>query len=113
MGSVVGFAMLLLLVGALVLVIGPRFMRRGPKAGGAAPGTLLITGVSPRPEADGQQFVTITGVISGPTVSEHVIYRREAVDVSQWPTIGALIPVVYSPKNPDNWTVAPPEPQVT
>jgi hypothetical protein len=26
-----------------------------------------------------------------------------AVDVDQWPTMSQLIPVVYSPKNPDNW----------
>ena len=30
-----------------------------------------------------------------------------AVDVDQWPTVGQLIPVVYSPKNPDNWRFAP------
>ncbi|MCV7229110.1 hypothetical protein [Mycolicibacterium komossense] len=106
------FAMLLLLVGALVLLIGPRFMRRGPRQGSAAaPGTLLVTGVSPRPDAEGQQFVTISGVITGPTLTEHVVYQRMAVDVDQWPTIGALIPVVYSPKNPDRWDFAPPEPQ--
>jgi hypothetical protein len=114
MGHVVEFAVLLLLIGALALVIGPRFMKRGPRGsgpqgGGGAPGTLLITGVSPRPEADGLQYVTITGVITGPTVAEHVIYRRDAVDVNQWPTVGALIPVVYSPKNPDKWNFAPPE----
>jgi hypothetical protein len=113
MGLVWEFAMLLLLVGALVLVIGPRLMRRGPRPGGpaGAPGTLLVTGVSPRPDAEGEQFVTITGVISGPTVSEHVVYQRMAVDVNQWPTIGALMPVVYSPKNPDKWNFAPPEQQ--
>ena len=111
MGLVWEFAMLLLLVGALALVIGPRFMRRGPRPGSAAaPGTLLITGVSPRPDAEGEQFVTITGVITGPTVTEHVVYQRRAVDVNMWPTIGALIPVVYSPKNPDKWDFAPPEP---
>lgn len=32
-----------------------------------------------------------------------------AVDVNRWPSMGDLIPVVYSPKNPDNWTFAPPE----
>ncbi|CAN5741544.1 hypothetical protein BH09ACT8_BH09ACT8_61450 [soil metagenome] len=110
MGLVWEFAMLLLLVGALALVIGPRLMRRGPRPGSAAaPGTLLITGVSPRPDAEGEQFVTITGVITGPTVTEHVVYQRRAVNVDQWPTIGALIPVVYSPKNPDKWDFAPPE----
>ena len=44
---------------------------------------LLVTGVSPRPDATGEQFVTITGVINGPTVNEHVIYQRMAVDVEQ------------------------------
>jgi hypothetical protein len=116
MGPVVEFAVLLLLIGALALVIGPRLMRRGqrgggPQGSGGAPGTLLITGVSPRPDADGQQFVTIAGVITGPTVAEHVVYQRMAVDVNQWPTVGALIPVIYSPKNPDKWSIAPPEQQ--
>ena len=100
--------MLVLLIGALVLLIGPRFMgRRGPGAD-AAHGTLLVTGVSPRPDETGQQFVTITGVINGPTVSEHVVYQRMAVDVNAWPTMGQLYPVVYSAKNPDNWSFAPP-----
>lgn len=98
--------MLLLLVGALVLVIGPRLRRRGP-GNDAATGTLLVTGVSPRPDAAGEQFVTITGVITGPTVNEHVVYQQMAVDVNDWPTMGQLLPVVYSPKNPDNWHFAP------
>ncbi len=85
-------------------------MKRGPKPGSdAAHGTLLVTGVSPRPDATGEQFVTISGVISGPTVSEHVVYQQMAVDVNAWPTMGQLFPVVYSPKNPDNWRFAPPE----
>jgi hypothetical protein len=49
-------------------------------------------------------------VINGPSVNEHVVYQRWAVDVENWPSMGDLIPVVYSPKNPDNWRVAPPEP---
>jgi hypothetical protein len=104
------FAVILLIVGALVLVLAPRIMgRRGPR-GEMAQGTLLVTGVSPRPDATGQQFVTISGVINGPTVNEHVVYQRMAVDVDSWPTMGQLIPVAYSPKNPDNWFFAPPEP---
>ncbi len=102
------FAVLVLIIGALVLVVGPRFMRRGPR-GEMAHGTLLVTGVSPRPDAIGQQFVTISGVINGPTVNEHVVYQRLAVDVDSWPSMGQLMPVVYSPKNPDNWNFAPPE----
>ncbi|TDO18203.1 hypothetical protein EV580_1388 [Mycobacterium sp. BK086] len=102
--------MILLIVGALALVLAPRLMRRGPR-GEVAQGTLLVTGVSPRPDAIGEQYVTISGVINGPTVNEHVVYQRMAVDVNNWPTISQLIPVVYSPKNPDNWYFAPPESQ--
>ncbi|HTY29115.1 MAG TPA: hypothetical protein VMD51_13385 [Mycobacterium sp.] len=104
------FAALVLILGALALVLGPRLMnRRGPR-GEMAQGTLLVTGVSPRPDATGEQFVTISGVINGPTVNEHVVYQRMAVDVNSWPTMGQLIPVVYSPKNPDNWFFAPAQP---
>ena len=103
------FAVLLLIIGALVLVLGPRFMRRRGPRGEMAQGTLLVTGVSPRPDATGEQFVTISGVINGPTVDEHVVYQRLAVDVNAWPTMGQLVPVVYSPKNPDNWFFAPPD----
>ena len=98
---------LLLLIGALVVVIGPRLMRRTPGAD-SAHGTLLVTGVSPRPDVEGQQFVTISGVINGPTVNEHVIYQRMDVDVNAWPATGQLYPVIYSTKNPDNWSFAPP-----
>ena len=109
--------MILLLVGALALIVGPRLMKRGPRPGGPgrpgqafAEGTLLVTGVSPRPEGvDGQQFVTIAGVINGPTVNEHVVYQQMAIDVNQWPAMGQLFPVIYSPKNPDKWNFAPPE----
>jgi hypothetical protein len=66
--------------------------------------------VSPRPDVPGQQYVTISGVINGPTVNEHVVYQRMAVDVDSGPTMGQLIPVAYSPKNPDNWFFAPAEP---
>lgn len=110
MGTMMEFAVLLLIVGALALLLGPRLMgKRGPR-GEMAQGTLLVTGVSPRPEAIGEQFVTISGVINGPTVDEHVVYQRMAVDVNDWPTMGQLIPVVYSPKNPDKWFFAPPVP---
>jgi len=74
-----------------------------------ARGTLLVTGVSPRPDAPGEQFVTISGVINGPGVDEHVVYQQMAVDTGNWPTMGQLIPVAFSPKNPDRWMFAPPE----
>src|ERR1700758_3994302 len=95
------FGLLLLLVAVLGVFLAQRFLPRGPR-GDLASGTLLVTGVSPRPEATGEQYVTITGVINGPTVNEHAVYQRMAVSVDQWPTIGQLHPVVYSPKNPDN-----------
>ena len=108
MSAMVEFAVLLLIIGALALVVGPRLMgRRGPR-GEMLPGTLLVTGLSPRPDATGEQFVTITGVINGPGVDEHVVYQRMAVDTANWPTMGQLIPVAFSPKNPDNWVFAPP-----
>ena len=48
MGRMWEFLVLVLLIGALVLLIGPRFMgRRGPGTD-AAHGTLLVSGVSPR-----------------------------------------------------------------
>ena len=101
---------LVLLIGALVLLLGPRFMRRGPRTEDSMQGTLLVTGVSPRPDAEGDQFVTVSGVITGPTVNEHVVYQRMAVDVNAWPSMGQLFPVVYSAKNPDNWRFAPTAP---
>jgi hypothetical protein len=102
---------LLVIVGALVVIAAPWIMRRRGQPADALRGTLLITGVSPRPEAvTGEQFVTVTGVINGPNVDEHVVYQRYAVDVENWPSMGALIPVMYSPRNPDNWRVAPEEP---
>jgi hypothetical protein len=100
---------LLLLIATLAVFVAPRFFRGGPGAD-AVSGTLLITGVSPRPDAAGEQFVTVTGVINGPTVNEHPIYYRAVVDVNDWPSMGQLLPVVYSQKNPDNWRLAPPEP---
>lgn len=101
--------MLLILVAVLAVFLAPRFIRPGPR-GALASGTLLVTGVSPRPDATGEQFVTISGVINGPTVNEYAVYRQLAVDVNQWPATGQVLPVVYSPKNPDNWDFAPAEP---
>ena len=101
--------MLLLLVTILLAFLAPRFIPRGPR-GALTSGTLLVTGVSPRPDAGGEQYVTIAGVINGPTVNEHAVYQRMAVNVDAWPTMGQLFPVVYSSKNPDNWRFAPPEP---
>ncbi|HKI40185.1 MAG: hypothetical protein ACLQIK_08105 [Mycobacterium sp.] len=103
------FGVLIILLAVLAVALAQRFLPRGPR-GESLSGTLLVTGVSPRPDATGEQFVTIAGVINGPTVSEHEVYARLAVNVDQWPTMGQLLPVLYSAKNPDNWTVAPGEP---
>jgi hypothetical protein len=103
------FGVLLLLVAVLGVFLAQRFVPRGPR-GEQLSGTMLVTGVSPRPAATGQQFVTIAGVINGPNVNEHAVYQRMAVDVEHWPTVGQLFPVVYSSKNPDNWRFAPPVP---
>jgi hypothetical protein len=103
------FGVLLILVAVLAVFLAQRFIPRGPR-GELASGTLLVTGVSPRPDAGGEQYVTIAGVINGPTVSEYAVYQRLAVDVDHWPTMGQLLPVVYAPKNPDNWKLAPAEP---
>ncbi|ORW72774.1 hypothetical protein [Mycobacterium saskatchewanense] len=103
------FGVLILLVAVLGVALAQRFLPRGPR-GELASGTLLVTGVSPRPDATGEQFVTIAGVINGPTVNEHEVYARLAVNVDQWPTMGQLLPVVYSPKNPDRWSLASAQP---
>ena len=104
---------LLMILAALALLIVPMLRaRRGPR-GQMLQGTLLVTGVSganPGPAAPGEHFVTISGVINGPSVDEHVVYQRMAVDPTQWPAMGQLIPVVYSPKNPDKWFFAPSSP---
>ncbi|MGL4306872.1 MAG: hypothetical protein ACRCSF_12055 [Mycobacteriaceae bacterium] len=68
-------------------------------------GTLLILGASPRPETPGNQYVTITGTLSGPTVSDHQIYGRFNWDSNNWPTVGSSVSVVYNSKNPSDWTV--------
>jgi hypothetical protein len=100
---------LLFLVAVMVVFLAPRLLRRGPRRD-ALSGTLLITGVSPRPDAIGEQYVTISGVIDGPTLNEYSVYQRMAVDVDHWPTVGELRPVVYSERNPENWAFAPPVP---
>jgi hypothetical protein len=102
------FLSLLLLVAIAVGLVAPRLLRRRP-GGDALSGTLLITGVSPRPDATGEQYVTITGVIDGPTVSDYTVYLRMTADVGHWPAVGELRPVMYSPRNPDNWIFGAPD----
>ena len=102
------FFSVLLLVALLAGLLAPRLLRPRP-SGDALGGTLLITGVSPRPDAIGEQYVTITGVIDGPTVSDYTVYLRMTADVEHWPSVGELRPVVYSQRNPDKWMFAPPD----
>ena len=106
---------LLMILAALALLIVPMIRaRRGPR-GEMLRGTLLVTGISGSKsgtDSSGQQLVTITGVINGPTLNEHVVYQQMAIDPAASPTMGQLIDVVYSPKNPDNWFFAPPEQQL-
>jgi hypothetical protein len=102
------FFTVLLLVAVGVSLLAPRLFRQRPVADSLS-GTLLITGVSPRPDATGEQYVTITGVIDGPSVSDYTVYLRMTADVDRWPTVGELRPVVYSQRNPDKWMFGPPD----
>ena len=70
----------LLLVTVAVGMLAPRLLRQRP-SGDSLSGTLLITGVSARPDALGEQYVTITGVIDGPTISDYTVYLRMVADV--------------------------------
>lgn len=101
---------IVIIVGALVSML--TLYRRGRGsyrgAGQAESGTLYVTGVSPRPAAQGEQYVTITGTISGPSVGGETVYGRYAWDVNQWPSPGEAIPVTYPPGKPQNWTLAHP-----
>ena len=97
------------LVAIMVSLVAPRLLHRGPGAGSVS-GTLLITGVSPKPDATGEQYVTITGVIDGPTVTDFTVYQRTIADVDRWPSIGELRPVIYSQRNPEKWAFAPADP---
>ncbi|MCV7197472.1 hypothetical protein [Mycobacterium angelicum] len=109
MGQVWEFAVLILLVAVLLAFLAPRLIPRGPR-GALASGTLLVTGVSSPPDGLGEQYVTIAGVINGPTVTEHAVYQRMIVSTDRWPAVGQTLAVVYSPKNPDNWSFAPEQP---
>jgi len=104
--GVLEFVLIIVLIGALVAIAAPWIMRRRGAGANWVQGNLLVTGVSPKPDAAGEQFVTITGVLNGPTVNEHVVYQQLAVDVADWPTMGQLFPVMYAPNNPDRWTFA-------
>jgi hypothetical protein len=99
----------LVVLAGVVIVLITRY-RGGRRAGTpwrGAPqlesGTLYVTGVSPRPAAQGEQFVTLTGTVSGPSVAGETVYGRLVWDVNQWPSPGDQLPVVYPPGKPDRW----------
>lgn len=99
------------LIAMLVLYLRGRGGGFGGGAGSSRPaetGSLRVTGVSPCPDADGEQYVTITGELSGPSVPATVVYGRFAWDVRRWPAIGDDIPVVYPVGKPDRWRIAHP-----
>ncbi|PPJ17839.1 hypothetical protein C5E44_11635 [Nocardia nova] len=104
---------IVLIAGALIALL-MNFRGRGRfggfRRGAQEAGTLRITGVSPRPAAQGEQFVTITGTISGPSVAAETVYGRFAWDVNQWPFPGEDLPVVYPPGKPQHWQIGHPDP---
>ncbi|WP_174184711.1 hypothetical protein [Nocardia barduliensis] len=103
------FASLVILTAVLVSVIvfavrgGRRYRPANPEAG-----TLYVTGVSPRPDIPGEQYVTITGNLTGPSVPGKVVYGRFVWDTNSWPETGDLLTVVYPAGKPDSWQITRP-----
>ena len=102
---VLEIVIVLVLLGALAVFAAPWIRRRRGIGSDWVQGQLLVTGVSPRPDATGEQFVTVTGVINGPTVNEHVVYQRLPSTSTTGRRWGSS-PVMYKPNNPDNWAFA-------
>ncbi len=100
---------IVVIVGALVTTVALYLRgRSGSPSAHAEFGTLYVTGVSPRPAAQGEQFVTITGTLAGPSVPGETVYGRYAWDVNQWPSPGDEIPVSYPPGKPQHWRIGHP-----
>ncbi|MFC9894413.1 hypothetical protein ACFVMC_12020 [Nocardia sp. NPDC127579] len=99
------FVFLVVMVVVLAALIVPLVRGRAGARTMAQPesGSVYVTGISPRPFEGTEEFVTITGQLSGPTVSEMVVYGRWVWAVEQWPTVGEFIPVVYPAGKPDRW----------
>ncbi|WP_345497867.1 hypothetical protein [Nocardia callitridis] len=97
-----GFLLIMLVA---VAAMGIRFLRSrgGGVPANAETGLLTLTGVSPRPEAFGEQFVTVTGNLNGPTVPGTVVYGRMVWSGSVWPAIGDTFTVVYPAGKPERW----------
>lgn len=105
MGGMLEVVMVLALMTMLIVMIGAILVRRRGGGGGAnlERGSLYVTGVSPLPEMTGEHFVTITGTLTGPSVTGKVVYRRFVWDAAQWPSIGDQLTVAYPPNNPNKW----------
>ncbi|MGW4068813.1 hypothetical protein [Nocardia grenadensis] len=103
-------AMLAIMVAALVgmLVLVFRGRRGGRMPADAEIGSLYLTGVSPRPEAMGEQFVTVTGNLSGPSEPGKVVYGRMVWDAAYWPSVGDTLTVAYPTGRPDRWRIVEP-----
>ncbi len=65
------------------------------------PAARSVTGSQPAPTRR-PAYVTIAGIITGPTVNEYAVVSM-AVDVDQWPTTSGGVP----PKNPGQLTFTP------
>ncbi|WP_338836367.1 hypothetical protein [Gordonia polyisoprenivorans] len=115
---------ILLAVMAVAMIMQMRGRRVGGIGGGArggaglVQGTMTLTGVSERPEADskGEAFCTVSGTIVGPGTRPAEVYGTMVLEKGQpWPQIGSEHPVVYKPgKAETSWHFGelPPQPQV-
>ncbi|WP_330229237.1 hypothetical protein OHA40_24550 [Nocardia sp. NBC_00508] len=104
------FASLVILTAVLVsLIVFALRGRKGARPANPELGTLFVTGVSPRPDAPGEQYVTITGELTGPSVPGTVVYGRFTWDTSsRWPEVGDLLTVVYPAGKPERWQISQP-----
>ncbi|GAA4756459.1 hypothetical protein MUG78_01895 [Gordonia alkaliphila] len=101
----------ILLIAATIasLFIGRTRRAGGPVSGasGYASGTLTITGVSGRGDADksGQAYFTVSGTIIGPDTAPTEVYTTLALPAEAAdPFIGEERPVVYKPgKTATTW----------
>lgn len=101
--------MLVILVGALAGIVGLYLRgRRGVQLSDSEIGQIHLTGVSPPPNAMGEQYVTLTGNLTGPSQPGTVAYGRFVWDVGNWPSIGDTFTVAYPPGKPEQWQIAPP-----
>lgn len=89
---------------AVAMIMGMRGRTLGSRnrsgSAGYVQGTLTITGVTDRPEADskGQAFCTVSGTINGPETQPTEVYGTMIIPEGQpWPQMGSDHPVTYKP----------------